>query len=132
MADSLTKQLMGLGIAGGPASLIGADSVTTVPTRSTSTTLTAAGTTIADALLLTSLLNIVTTAAASTGVRLPQVDANFIGQSFTVKNAGANTINIFPFDTSMGFNRGTLGAAVTLASGSVGIYRLTTATNFES
>jgi len=126
------QSLIAYGVPAQVANAIATDSVDTVPTRSVSTGLTATGTTIADALQLTSLLNVITTAAASTGVKLPPVDSGFIGQSITVKNAGANTINVFPETAAVGFNRGALGTAVTLAAGAVGIYRRTTATNWES
>lgn len=59
---------------------------------STSNALTAVGSARSDALALTSLINNVTTAAASTGVILP---AGVIGQAVFVFNAGANTIQVY-------------------------------------
>lgn len=58
--------------------------------------LTAAGTTIADALQLSKQINNVTTAAASTGVILP---VGAIGMRITVFNAGANPIKVYANDS---------------------------------
>jgi hypothetical protein len=56
-------------------------------------TLTAAGTTQANALALSCANNIVTTAAASTGVRLPTTSP---GDSVLVANLGANALLVYP------------------------------------
>ena len=71
--------------------------------RSLATTLSAAGTTQADALALTNDINVVTTTAASTGVRLPAPAA---GRVIVVVNRGANTLKVYPV-TSTAIN--TLG-----------------------
>lgn len=63
-----------------------------LPDQSAVGGLTAAGTTRADALALTSQLNNVETAAASTGVVLP---AAVVGQIITVFNNGANPIKVY-------------------------------------
>lgn len=57
------------------------------------TTLTAAGTTNADALQLNSAINNVTTTAASTGVRLPPTE---VGSCIVVANLGANALLVYP------------------------------------
>lgn len=55
--------------------------------------LTAAGTTQANALKLAAVNNVVTTAAASTGVQLPSTAA---GDGITVANLGANALLVYP------------------------------------
>lgn len=55
--------------------------------------LTAAGTTQANALKLAAVNNIVTTAAASTGVQLP---ATGTGDGIVVANLGANALLVYP------------------------------------
>lgn len=56
-------------------------------------TLTAAGTTNANALALSAEINVVTTTAASTGVRLMPVEA---GAAVLVANQGANALLVYP------------------------------------
>lgn len=56
-------------------------------------TLTAAGTTNADALGLSAEINVVTTTAASTGVRLMPVE---VGSAVLVSNLGANALLVYP------------------------------------
>ena len=60
---------------------------------STTTTITAAGTTQADATVLTNDINVVTTTAASTGVKLPTPAA---GRVIAVVNRGANALKVYP------------------------------------
>lgn len=79
------------------------------------TGLTAAGTTIADALQLSSVFNNVTTVAASTGVKLFE-KASKVGYSVIVRNSGANSLNVFPPDASGTINGGSAGAAVVCAA----------------
>jgi hypothetical protein len=124
---------MAYGVPSQVANTLGQETYDSMPSRSIATGLTATGTTISDALALTALVNIITTTAASTGVKLPSVGQDGWGQPFVIKNAGANTLNIFPNSTSEGFNRGTPnGTAITLAAGSTATIRKTTATNWES
>lgn len=54
--------------------------------------ITAAGTTTADATLLSGGVNYVSTTASSTGVKLPAVA---IGDSVTVLNGGAQTLSVY-------------------------------------
>lgn len=61
--------------------------------RSLATGLTAAGTTQAAALVLTKQISVVATAAASSGVVLPNAG---IGAELVIINRGANTMNIYP------------------------------------
>jgi hypothetical protein len=61
--------------------------------KSTANTLTAAGTNLGTALVLTAAYNVVTSAAASTGVALP----NVVGaQIWIFNNQGTNAINVYP------------------------------------
>lgn len=55
--------------------------------------LTATGTTATDALQLSAVYNTVSTAAASTGVKLPPTEA---GATVVVNNDGANTLTVYP------------------------------------
>ena len=79
--------------------------------------LTAAGTTQANALALSAVNNIVTTAAASTGVRLPSTGA---GDGVIVANLGANALLVYPVvggsiqggATNAGFSVPTLKTAI--------------------
>lgn len=63
--------------------------------ESTAAGLTAAGTTRADALALTAQLNVVGTAAASTGVVLPSAATVGLGGSVIIFNDGANAIKVY-------------------------------------
>jgi len=128
----IIPNLMGSGVPGQEATYIGTETFDSVPAQSVAITLTATGTVLADALQLTALNNILTTVAASTGVKLPVMGTDALGAPVYIKNAGANTVNIFPESATVGINRGTLGAAITLAAGSSATLRKTTATNWES
>jgi hypothetical protein len=86
---------------------------------------TAAGSTTADATVLSTTINMVTTVASGTGVRLPSATA---GDIVIIKNKGANTLSIYP---PTGGTVDTLGAnvaasLVTLTS-LIFIYRTATA-----
>jgi hypothetical protein len=81
---------------------------------------TAAGTTIADAASLPGAVNIIATAAASTGVKLP--DMNYACAVVFVVNKGANTVNVYPPSSTGTINAGSAGAAVTLATGKAGVF----------
>jgi hypothetical protein len=122
------EDLMGLGMPDQLAGIVSNDTVTSAPTRSVSTGLTAAGSAIGDALQLTSFVNVVSTAAASTGVKL---SANWpVGQIGFVQNNGANALNLFPPSASVAINGGTLGAAVTIAAAAGNIIVRLSATDF--
>jgi hypothetical protein len=111
----LTDQLTyGASIPTQAASLLGNVTATAAPRYTVSTGLVATGTVIGDALQLTRLINIVATAAASTGVKLPPDVA--IGQRVIVQNNGANTMNLFPPTSSGTLNGGSAGAALTIAA----------------
>ena len=110
---SKTSDLIGLGTQSIVAGYLGTATTTSAITASVSAALTAAGTVIGDALALVSLVNVVSTALASTGVKLPDVD---IGVEVIVQNNGANAINLFPHSSTGTINGGSAGAAVTIAA----------------
>ena len=76
--------------------------------------LTATGSTRADALQLVSVVNSISTAAASTGVLLPACE---MGASVVVANGGASTVSVYPFESSgvtiNGSSSGTIPTAKT-------------------
>lgn len=124
---SKATDLMGAGVPALQAGLLDANTVSSEPTRSVSTALTAAGTTISDALALVSLVNVVSTTAAATGVKLPDVS---IGSTVFVQNNGANALNVFPHSSSGTLNGGSAGAAVTCAAAAGNICTRLTSTDW--
>ena len=107
---TLLNDLMGLGLAGELASVVSTETLSSAPTFSSSGSLTAAGTTITDALALTSFINLVGTAAASTGVKLPDVCP--VGQVVYIANNGANSIKVYA-QSSQTLNTTIVGATGT-------------------
>ena len=73
----------------------------------------AAGTAITDATDLTASINVVTTAAASSGVQLPSAE---IGDEVEVLNLGANTLTIYPDSASNRINQLPAGSGMFLAT----------------
>lgn len=111
---SKTTDLIGLGVSAEKAGVVAKNIRDSAHQGSVATGLTAAGTVIGDALQLTALVNVISTAAASTGVKLPQgVD---IGVEVVVQNNGASTMNLFPPTSAGTLNGGSAGAAVTIAA----------------
>jgi hypothetical protein len=90
------------------------------------TGLTAAGSTQTDALALTADVNLITTAAASTGARLPNYD---VGDDILVTNAGASAMNVYP-PTGHQINNLSANAALSLPVGKTGRYRRVAATRW--
>jgi len=84
------------------------------PAASVATGLTAAGSTISDALQLVAISNNVTTTAGSTGVKL--FDAP-LGTMIYIRNGGANALAVYPDSGSNQFNAGSAGASVSIAAG---------------
>lgn len=121
----LLTDLIGLGMPPEHASVLSTFSVSSAPALSSSGSLTATGTTIADALALTSFINLVGTTATSTGVKLPDAP---VGTIVVVQNNGANALNVFPHSATGTLNGGSAGAAVTCAAaaGNICIRRSTT------
>jgi len=114
----MKENLMGTGVPAETAAIIEGYTITSAPILAVSNTLTATGTVIGDALSLPSIFNIITTAAAGTGVKLP---SNLpIGQTISVINSGAQTVNVFPHSASGTINSGSAGAAITVANAGVG------------
>lgn len=77
--------------------------------------LVATGSTIADALLLTSQDNVLGTVAADTGVQLS--DKVAVGGYQTVENGGANALDVYPHDSTGAINDLSAGAPFILAAG---------------
>jgi len=97
-------------------------------TFSTSSAVSAAGTTQGTATAITSDYNVITTAAASSGVILPTAT---IGRRIVVVNKGANTVNIYP---ATGGAIDSLGAnvAITLISSGVMTFNASSTTQWYS
>lgn len=93
------------------------------------TGITAEGTVIGDATALTSVTNVITTAAASTGVKLWDAP---LGSEVFVYNGGANTVNVWPTGASDTINGGSGGAAITIAAGKARIFKRLSATAWYS
>ena len=74
---------------------------------------TAAGTAISDATDLTATINVVTTAAASSGVQLPNCE---IGDSVEILNLGANSVTVYPDTSSNRINQLSAGSGFLLAT----------------
>jgi hypothetical protein len=85
--------LIGLGMPPEHANVLSVNTLSAAPTYASSSALTASGTTIADALTLTSFVNLVGTAAASSGVRLPITCP--VGQAVYIANNGANAVRVY-------------------------------------
>ena len=107
---ALLNDLMGLGLPAELALVATTETLSSAPTLSSSVALTAAGTTITDALALTSFVNLVGTAAASTGVKLP-IECP-IGQVVYIANNGANSIKVYA-QSSQTLNTTIVGATGT-------------------
>jgi hypothetical protein len=73
----------------------------------------AAGTTITDATDLTASINVVTTAAADSGVQLPSCQ---IGDGVEILNLGANAVTVYPDSTSNCINALSAGSGFLLAT----------------
>lgn len=92
-----------------------------------SNTLTAAGTTIADALVLIAVYNVLTTVAASSGAKLWDAP---IGTMVIVVNAGANALALYPHSVSGTINGGGGGSSVSIATAALAICIRDTANNW--
>ena len=80
---------------------------------STSAGVSAAGTTQSTATGLTTSYNVVTTAAASSGVKLPTITATNVGYTITIVNKGANPVNVYPA-TGASIDSASTNAAIVL------------------
>jgi hypothetical protein len=107
---SLLTDLIGLGLPPEQANVLNSGTLSSATAFSSSGSLTAAGSTITDALALTSFINLVGTAAASTGVKLP-IDCP-VGQCVYIANNGANSIKVYA-QSSQTINTSIAGATGT-------------------
>lgn len=73
----------------------------------------AAGTTISTATDLTSSINVIGTAAASSGVQLPSAE---IGDEVDILNLGANSVTVYPDSSSVSINALSAGSGFLLAT----------------
>lgn len=76
------------------------------------TGLTAAGTSISDALDLNATVNVIDTCAAGAGVQLYSMQ---IGDEMEVYNGGANACLVYPDSATVAINQLAVGSAMTLA-----------------
>jgi hypothetical protein len=67
---------------------------------------TAAGTSAGDATVITYVYNNVTTVGSGAGVKLPPTE---MGETIIVKNSGANTLTVYPYDTGSSINNAGFG-----------------------
>ena len=112
---ALAREIMQGGISSGAAKAINGG---------VSSTVTAAGTVITDAFDLTTSLNIITTAAAGSGVQLPYAE---IGDSVEILNVGANPVKVYPDASANQINQIAAAGPFTLATNtSVVVRKLTT------
>lgn len=76
------------------------------------TGLTATGTIITDALDLNATINVFSTVASGTGAQLYPMQ---LGDEMEVYNGGANSLKVYPDQSTVGINQLSVGAAMTLA-----------------
>ena len=95
--------------------------------KSTGTGISAAGTTQGTGTALTKQINLISTAAAGTGVVLPTAAA---GLTIIVINGGANALNVYPASGGTIGHGGTLNAALAQPVGSTLTYVATSATQW--
>lgn len=112
----LLTDLIGLGMPPEQAAKLGTPTIDALPVEPTSAAVTAAGTVLADATLLTGMVNNVSTAAASTGVRLNGDTP--LGITIVVRNGGANDLKLYPHSATGQINGTTAGNAITLTTAS--------------
>ena len=91
------------------------------------TGLTAAGTTISDALDLTADTNVLGTVASGTGVQLPATE---LGDSVEIYNGGANACTVYPDATDSQINGLVAGNGFLLATNTMCYCRKITATRW--
>jgi hypothetical protein len=113
--------LINLGISPEKAKCIEDEIATAQDLNSVAAAVTAAGTVIGDAFQLTAISNRIGTAAASTGVRLPRNVE--IGGFCEIRNDGANTVNVWPAETTDQINNVAAGSAFTIAANVSGTFR---------
>src|SRR5262245_33530844 len=97
-----TRELMALGLPAETAKAVGIGTINAA--------VTAAGTTIADATILTASSSLCTSVGANTGVK-PPPDCD-IGDVYEVANGGANALKVYPDNSANKINNGAAGASV--------------------
>jgi hypothetical protein len=113
-------KLMGMGASAGFAGQVAGDITTAI---------TAAGSTQGTATAIYSDVNVVSTAAASTGVLLPSNRS--AGDTVEVVNLGANSLSVYP-PTGGNINNGAANAAFAVASTKGAVFRQVTATQWTA
>ena len=89
--------------------------------------LVAVGTTITDALLLSTSQNTITTSSASTGVRLPPTED---GARVIIRNDSGVTIAVYPYSVASTINAG--ATSLSLATAKTAVFYATSATTWVS
>ena len=87
----------------------------------------AAGTTLATATRLTASINVITTAAASSGVQLQQTE---IGDMVEILNLGANAVTVYPDAAANQINQLSAGTGFALGTNTSCILRKFTSTRW--
>lgn len=126
----LDSNLIGLGVPAKVAEQIATFTTSAAPTLATANGLTATGSTISDALQLTSFSACMTTVASGTGVRLPDAPVGF---PIFISNVGANALKVYPLNASSqitGIAPGGAGTAVTVTTSNLGIFFRVSATEY--
>lgn len=98
-----------------------------IPLASLSTALTATGSTLAGALGLVSTVNVITTTASSTGVRLPDLLGSLTGTAVSIQviNEGSNTLSVYPSASTAQIDALGAGTAYSLNTKKVQVYTQT-------
>lgn len=112
--SGLARQIMGAGFSAGQAQALGG---------SGSTGLTSLGSSITDALQLTTANNIISSAASSTGVKLP---AGSPGDQIIIYNGGGQTVAVYPPNTTSTINSGSAGAGFNVANTKSAVFKYVT------
>ena len=89
---------------------------------------TAAGTTITGATDLTASINVVTTAAANSGVQVPNGE---IGDEVEILNLGANAVTVYPDASANQINALSAGAGFLLATNTAVVLRKFTSSRWS-
>ncbi len=111
---------MGVGISPEKAKVIA--------TRAVDNNVTAAGTTLATATALTAEYNVVRTAPASSGVKLPNFE---IGQLCEIENIDPDTITVYPPTSSGTINGGSAGSGQTVAQNKCARFQRVSSTDWR-
>ena len=123
---SQLTDLIGLGMPPEQANALANETLSSVPSQSVSSAITAAGTNLATATPLTALINNVAVAGAGTGVALSA--ATPIGAFITVRNGGANDLKVYTPVGTDSINSTTGSITLTTLNKQVGIFVRVTST----